>query len=572
LTTHDNDASPSRSLQGSSGFATPPLGTVVVQAAAIPRSRRSIEPLAAQQTAQHATPRRHRAAERPRWWRRLAAGRWPLLGILATQAALSVRLVPSNTTFRDEALYLWTGQLEWSHWLHGAQVPTYFPTFLSGAPVIYPPLAALANSFGGLAAARGLSLCFMLGATALLYSLTTRLFDRRAALFAAGLFAGIGSVEFLGAFATYDALALFLLAAATWLGMRAAYASLMTRYLLLVSSGASLAVSNAAKYAAALFDPVVIVLIALLVWQQRGRSQGILAAATTATTMAALIGGALSIGGARYWRGIEFTTLGRERGTVPIPGILFVSGEWIGVIALLAVIGAVSLTVTGRGPTKALAWSLAAAVFLAPAEQARIHVITSLFKHVAYGAWFGCVVAGYGLGALALAVPVAKVKAALGVSTATVVMAAVPGAFLAYRHFAGWPRATPLIAAIRAELPSVRGPVLLEDSWVLEYYLNDRPDWDKVTGNYYFTYSDPLTRQYITAPQLAYADAIHRRYFRLIELAYSAKASDGYDNAIKSAIAKYGGYKLATDIPFRTSAGDGHFLIWVRQHVRAGRR
>jgi hypothetical protein len=487
------------------------------------------------------------------------------------QAVLSLRLVPSNTTFRDEALYLWTGQLEWSHWLHGAQLPTYFPTFLSGAPVIYPPLAALANSVGGLAAARGLSLCFMLGATALLYSLTTRIFDRRAALFAAALFAGIGSVGFLGAFATYDAMALFLLAAATWLGVRAAEASPVTRYLLLAGSGGLLTVSNTAKYAATLFDPVVIIVIVLFAWQRRGRVNGILAGVVTATTMAALIGGALLIGGSRYRRGIEFTTLARERGPVPISGILFVSGEWIGIIALLAIIGALSLTVTGPRAAKALAWSLAAAVFLAPAEQARIHVITSLFKHVAYGAWFGCVIAGYGLGALAQAVPAAKVKAALGASIATVVLAAVPGLFQAYFHFEGWPRATPLIAAVRTELSAVRGPILLEDSYLLEYYLNGRPNWKEVTGNYYFTYFDPIARQYIAEPKRAYADAIHLRYFHLIELAYSANLTDGYDHVIKSAIARYGGYKLVTDIPFRTSAGDGDFLIWVRQHAKVRR-
>ena len=45
-----------------------------------------------------------------------------------------------------------------------------FPAYFSGAPVIYPPLAALADSVGGLAGARLLSLVFMLGATALLWA------------------------------------------------------------------------------------------------------------------------------------------------------------------------------------------------------------------------------------------------------------------------------------------------------------------------------------------------------------------------------------------------------------------
>ena len=62
----------------------------------------------------------------------------------------------------------------------------------------------------------------MLGATVLLHGVTKRIFDRLSAAFAAALFAALGSAQFLGAFATYDAMALFLLATATWLGIRAA--------------------------------------------------------------------------------------------------------------------------------------------------------------------------------------------------------------------------------------------------------------------------------------------------------------------------------------------------------------
>jgi hypothetical protein len=78
---------------------------------------------------------------------RAAAVPWPLLAVLAVQAGLSLRLVWSNTAFQDEALYLWTGRLEWAHWLHGTPVPA-FPTYFSGAPTVYPPLGALADSIG----------------------------------------------------------------------------------------------------------------------------------------------------------------------------------------------------------------------------------------------------------------------------------------------------------------------------------------------------------------------------------------------------------------------------------------
>ena len=122
----------------------------------------------------------------PARFRRPAA--WPLVLVLVLQAVLSLRLIRADTAFQDEALYLRAGHLEWAHWLHHAPIPD-FPAYFSGAPVAYPLLGALADSAGGLAAARLLSLAFMLGTTALLWATTTRLYGRRAALLACGLFA-----------------------------------------------------------------------------------------------------------------------------------------------------------------------------------------------------------------------------------------------------------------------------------------------------------------------------------------------------------------------------------------------
>ena len=128
---------------------------------------------------------------------------------------LSLRLVWANTASLDEATYLFAGHAELVHWLHGAPPPS-FATYFSGAPVIYPPLAALAASTGGLTAARLLSLAFMLGATGLLWAPRRSCSADRSAFFAAALFAVAGPTQALGAFATYDAMALFLLAASAW--------------------------------------------------------------------------------------------------------------------------------------------------------------------------------------------------------------------------------------------------------------------------------------------------------------------------------------------------------------------
>src|SRR5215469_7547623 len=145
---------------------------------------------------------------------------WPLVAVLVVQAALSLRLVGADTAFEDEATYLWAGHLEWANWLHGTAIPP-FSAYFSGAPVIYPPIGALADSLGGLTAARLLSLAFMLGATALLWGTARRLYGPRAAFFAAALFAVCGPTLHLGSFATYDAMAAFLVALAAWCVIRA---------------------------------------------------------------------------------------------------------------------------------------------------------------------------------------------------------------------------------------------------------------------------------------------------------------------------------------------------------------
>jgi hypothetical protein len=97
-----------------------------------------------------------------------------LIGILTGQACLSVQLLHLDTVFADEALYLWAGHMDWTHLIHGTSIPP-FATYLSGSPLFYPPIGAIADSIGGLAGARILSLLFMLTSTGLLWLTGRRL-------------------------------------------------------------------------------------------------------------------------------------------------------------------------------------------------------------------------------------------------------------------------------------------------------------------------------------------------------------------------------------------------------------
>jgi 4-amino-4-deoxy-L-arabinose transferase-like glycosyltransferase len=500
--------------------------------------------------------------------RALASRGWPLLVVLAAQAALSARLVWSNTAFQDEGLYLWSGHLELAHLLHHAQIPE-FASYFSGAPVIYPVIGALADAVGGLAGARLLSLAFILLATLLLHGMTRRLFSSRAAaLFAAMLFAGTGSAQFLGGFATYDAMALMLLAVATWLGVVAAGRRFPARTALIVIGALALAAANATKYASALFDPVVIMVTALAVWRRSGKKAGLTAGLVMAVVTQGVLAAAYRGAGPWYAEGISFSTLRRASGTDATESIVLMSARWVGISALLGVAGAAVITHAWRHwPTTLLAWTLAGAVFLAPAEQARIHTDVSLFKHVGYGAWFAAAAGGYLLAALPRAAGRARSAGVsarrsawwLRAAIAAAVLAGTVGVLIADAQYQGWPDSRGLTAALQ-RLGTPGGRYLIEDSNVPAYYLMRSVPWTRWSNTFYFGYTDPATGRYLQNTP-AYADAIRHRYFAVIALAFG----DTYptDQVIVHDIGYYGGYRLADVIPYADASGEGAYKIWI---------
>jgi hypothetical protein len=495
---------------------------------------------------------------------------FPLAIIATIQIVLSVRLIRSNSAFSDEALYLWAGRLEWSGWLHHTAVPA-LATYFSGAPVIYPPLGALANAVGGLTGARVLSLLFMLGATVLLHGLTRRIFDRRSANFAAALFVGLGSAQFLGAFATYDAMAVFLLALATWLGVRSAgVRSGGFRFTMILLAALALVLADAAKYATALFDPVVLIVIASFHWHARRRRAGLSAGSIAVVSTAAGLGVALALGGSPYWTGVTSTTLSRAQANWPAFGVLYASAGWVGGVVILAVFGAAATSYASRSaPAKALAWTLVAAGLLAPAEQARIHVFTSLFKHVAFGAWFTAPVAGYALTAFIRAIPAAKATSALRVSAAVIALSGLLGVVLAADHFGNWADTSRVLPALRTVLLTHPGQLLVDDGPTFDYYLQDAEPWPNITS---------IT---ITGPT-ALEQAVRHRRLSVILLSY-AVGGGGCGNAdpqlrssrpqclhyqdlkVLSAILSDGGYRLVERIRYKTTSFSSAYLIWARQ-------
>jgi hypothetical protein len=499
------------------------------------------------------------------WWSGPPTGPWPLLCVLAVQAALSLRLLWANTAFQDEALYLWAGHEEWAHWLRGSDIGTSrFSWYFSGAPIVYSPLGAMADHIGGLAAARLLSLAFMLGATVLLHDMTRRLFGRRAAFFAAALFASTAATEFLGAFATYDAPAIFFLALATWLGVRASGSRLLVRLPLLGCASITLALADATKYMSVLFNPVVIgVVVLATIWVRGGRAGAVTAAVMTVVTCA-LIAIGLIVGGSPYLHAIRTNTLKPQRGAIPIPGVLVASSRWIGIVVLLALIGVAAVMFNFRGwAPKALGVVLAGAIFLSPVSQARIHLITSLFKHVGFGAWFACAVAGYAVASLERAVPPVKAAGAFRAGLAAVAVSGIIAAAVAGNHFRGWPASSSFIAALRPVIAHTAGPIAAseDDIRVIYYYLPGQAASHQIVAPTFFYIVNPETGVRLTGAA-AYAEAIRQHWFGVIALPFWGEQDT--DKAIQADIERYGGYRLVDVIPYTIGRRHSAYRIWVR--------
>ncbi len=474
--------------------------------------------------------------------RKAAQARWPLLVVLAVQTALSVRLVRSNTAFQDEALYLRAGHLEWAHWLHGAPIPA-FSSYFSGAPVIYPPLGALADSLGGLVAARILSLCFMLGVTSTLWATAGRLYGQRAAILAAGLFATLAGTQFLGAFATFDSMALFLLALATWLGIRSVSCEFPARTILPITAGVALAMADAVKYATALFTPVVLVVVTLAILRQRRVRDGLAAGLLLLSSWLMLVIAAVAAGGRNYWRGITTSTLDRSQSDVAAALVLQRSYVWMSLILVLAVLGAV-LAIRGEARGKFLPAILLVAALLAPAEQARLHTTVSLQKHVVFGAWFAAIAAGYAMARLS------RVDTRNGWAAVMALPIAASTLFGSMGQAASlyevWPNSADVVTALRSAVHAHPGNYLAEDYDVEAYYLSDVP-WQRWSSTYSFRYPGALPG----AP--SYKAAINSHYFSLVILNFGDTAVT--DRTIAADMRLAGGYYVLMR--------SGRFTVWA---------
>ena len=507
-------------------------------------------------------PERLGGALRPPRWRR--ARRWlsasPLLAILCLQAVLSLRLVWRNTAFQDEALYLWAGHLEWAHWLHGKQIPN-FPTYFSGAPVLYPPLGALADSVGGLAGARILSLGFMLVASALLWRTASRLFDRRAAFFATAMWVVLAPTLHLGAFATYDPMSLCLMAAGGWCAVRAGRRFEEMRWIALAA--AALVLANATKYASALFDPVVVVMVAM-----NARSLGLpakAAAARAAALAAYVFAGVILLaiaGGGYYQAGIGQTTLSRAMGNDPASVILSYSWAWIAPVVVIGLLGVlVSIAAERDRHRRALLATVLTAAALVPLQQARIHTLVSLDKHVDFGAWFAAIAAGYAARSI-ISLPRGRwPQAVVTLACAAALIPIAARGSAQSMSLVEWPNAAAFDTIFGRLATSHPGRFLVETPSIPEYYLPSGSDWRLWSNTRSIVLPDGHSISVAVGASgnpLVYRRFILRNYFSLVALDFLSTRP--LDVAIAADLDGNSRYRLVADVPY----GTARYRIWER--------
>jgi Dolichyl-phosphate-mannose-protein mannosyltransferase len=507
-------------------------------------------------------------AERPARLRAFA--NWPLLAVLAVQTILSLWLVRADTAFEDEATYLWAGHLEWAHVLHGIPLPQ-FPSYFSGAPVIYPPIGALADSVGGLTGARILSLVFMLGATVALWGTTGRLFGRRAAFFAAALFAVSGPTLHLGSFATYDAMSVFLVTLAAWLVVRPGERRDATVWM--IAAGVALALADATAYTYAVFDLVVLLLALVTAFPKPGGRFAAMRPLIILAVGGVLVLVALLLGGSRYYHGIEQTTIFRTAGSDSPVTVLTQCWSWTGVIVITAICGAAYSWVSRPG--RAQTWLLtlvAGAALLIPVEQASLHTTASLNKHVDLGIWFAAIAAGYAVDRLIAAAPAGTMRlVTCGACVIALCFPLVVGASQSRTFSTSWPNSSAFITIFGPLVDHSTGRLLVEDPSLAEYYLPAGSQWMRwsSTRNIISRSGAPTGGPSNAAGVVGAGNAgtfavyIQEGYFSLVALNFSDTTS--LDRSLAADLDRNHHYHKIEVVPYGVEIppiGIGDYVIW----------
>jgi 4-amino-4-deoxy-L-arabinose transferase-like glycosyltransferase len=483
--------------------------------------------------------------------------RWSLPLILVLQALISLTLL-RNTAFQDEALYIYAGEQIWQHWLHGLPLLDNYSYYFSGYPYVYPIIAGPLDMLGGLELARSFSLVCMLIVTACGYYVTKQLFNQKSAVFAAIFFVCQGPVLFLSRLATYDPLCICLVAVAAALAVNACQAQRPWRAL---GIGPLLVLAFGAKYAALLFMPPVLAILALCTLLRWGwismLVRGTLGALSLCVvgTLAAIV--VLHFDPSMLHALVNSTT---NRIVAGVYSRVALAGHVVEMVGLSYAVGLAGLVFARKKHLLIVLLFLGSAL-LVPAYHIYKAELISLDKHLGFSMFFVMPVAGYALASLSgfrWAFSPGRYWLA---GVAICLMLFLVGTGKAQNMYSSWPSTTDLAYVFKTQMRPGGGRFLAEQYEVSQYNLRDVTYTWQWTGLDFFAYTDKQGHYYV-GPE-AYVKAINDGYFDIIQLNY------GYDIQtallISHAIEQSKKYDLIDVIPFQDSYGTGHFWVW-RKH------
>jgi 4-amino-4-deoxy-L-arabinose transferase-like glycosyltransferase len=488
-----------------------------------------------------------------------------LLLIVLAQIGVSLWLMHSNGMFEDEGTYAYDGHQLWQSWFDHVPNTSDYSKILSGVPDFYPIISAGLDKLGGLFAIRLFSCAMMVVATLSLYAFTRRLYGARAAVIAAALFGLIQPTTYMGAFGTYDAFALALLAVSALCALRSADSRRAWLWIFLAVLLCFL--GDAAKYAATLWNPPVFAVLLFAAVPHVGWRRAGIRAFAALIGLGAMIGGGLYIGGADLRAGIAFTTTQRAAGTTPASEIYHDTMLRLGIVLIAALLGLsfAAFAPASRGrfrvPGTLLAASLIVAGLLAPINQARIDTDVAFPKHLGFGAWFTAALAGFGIAAFFAQ---ARSRAAANAVTAAAVLASgAYGTQQAHMLFQTWGNAVPAVNAMKPYISKGTDRYLAEDDPVEQYYLRNQTNQSQWYNTWSFSYRDPRTGDHYTGTP-AYVDAIKHEYFAVVELL--AVKTENADQQMAAQLAKMKDYVLVAKVPLYENGSStpfSYYDIWA---------
>lgn len=477
--------------------------------------------------------------------RRRWIGRILLLGVLAMQALLSFRL--STGASPEEAVNLVVGRQEYAHLVDATAVTTDLVDRVPGSASLYPVLAGAVDKLGGLSAVRLLSLLFALVATALLYSLTRRMFNERVAACAAAAYAVLQSTVVVGYYASPDALALMLIALAAWIVV---YTDRANPFVVLAAAPVA-ALAAAVEHTTALVLPTVLLLAVHTAWPYKGSATGILRGIVLGAGIAAplLVTGAFDA--------IKGTTLSRGQGGEGALDILTTSAQWSGLFLLLACGGAVAWvrrermneavdmdSVPGSALRRAaLGLTLCATGALVPLFQAQLHTSQGLFRHIAFGLLLAAPLTGLGITRM---IGAHFRHPQLGI-LAWVLMLAL-GISQSDQRFESWPDSNNLADVLRPHV-NAKGTYLSEVRGVPEYYLGSRTS----------------PGQWVSLEDGRVGDVTKGRYGAIVLDTVTSGAQSAREKAVTRAVRTGGHYRLIAQLPYRDNGKHRVYRVYVKQ-------